>query len=195
MNIFKAIKRQIAAFGKNNSPLTLLNEPIDDSLISQEDIRSAMEVFGLQLLTDINSDYKMFLESKNLSEFHFIKENGINGFAIDCYRYDLTIEDWRCLQIFCLNQLKEIKYILHVNQVSTKSRQQNLITTYKYYLKPSLKLMTEIPSEQLFGNMTLELILQNSKPFRFLLHANYYSDRNYKNEKKFQLLLNFLEKG
>lgn len=195
MNLYQSIKRQIAAFGKKNTPIVLLNEPIDDSLISEEDIRNTMEVFGFQLFTDINSNYISFIDNQNQTDFHFIKQNGINGFAIDCFSYDLSVKEWRHLQIFCLQKIKNLQYIMHVNKVNSKSQQKHLITTYKYYLKPSLKLMMDIPSEQLYGNISLELVLQNSKPFRFLLHANYYSDRNYKKEKTFKDLLAYLDQS
>jgi len=193
VNLYQSIKRQIAAFSKKNAPVALLSEPIDDSLISEEDIRKTMEVFGFQLFIDIHSDYIDFIDNQNQTDFHFIKQNGINGFAIDCFRYDLSVEDWRHLQVYCLQKIKHLQYIVHVHKVNSKSNQQHLMTTYKYYLKPSLKLMMDIPSEQLYGNISLELILQNSKPFRFLLHANYYSDRNYKKEKSFQHLLDYLD--
>lgn len=193
MNLYQAIKRQIEAFGKKNAPVTLLNETIDDSLVSQEDIQNTMEAFGFQLFADIHSDYVKFLGTSEQTDFHFIKQNGINGFAIDCFSYNLTVDEWRSLQLYCLQKIKSLHYIMHVNKVSSKSKQQHLVSTYKYYLKPSLKLMTEIPSEQLYGNISLEIILQNSKPFRFLLHANYYSDRNYKKEKDFIQLLKFLD--
>lgn len=195
MNLYQSIKRQIAAFGKKNAPVALLSETIDDSLISEEDIRKTMEVFGFQLFTDIHSNYRDFIESQNQMDFHFIKQNGINGFAIDCFRYDASVEDWRHLQLYCLQEIKKLKYIMHVHKVSSKSNQKHLMTTYKYYLKPSLKLMMDIPSEQLYGNISLELILQNSKPFRFLLHANYYSDRNYKKEKSFEHLVDYLDQA
>jgi len=195
VNIFQSIRNQINAFNKKNKHFILLKEPINDSLVSENDIQNVMEVFGFQLFTDIRSNYIDFLETAEQTDFHFIKQNGINGFAVDCFAYDLSVEEWRHIQVFCLQMIKNLQYVMHVNKVYSKSNQKQLVTTYKYYLKPSLKLMMDIPSEQLFGNISLELILQNSKPFRFLLHANYYSDRNYKKEKSFIQLLDFLDQA
>lgn len=190
MKLFDAIFRQIQAKNKTKNKFRLLREKIDDSAYSEDLISQSYERYGRDLLNDVLQHYKDYVHSDQTnSKFHFIKQNGITGFAIDAYKFDLEISDWRLLQLHCLNCLKQQHYIVHLNQLETKKNGDDLLTSYKYYLKPSIKLMTTIPSEQLYGNISIELILQNDDVFRFLLQANYYSDRNYKKEKKFSTLL------
>jgi len=45
---------------------------------------------------------------------------------------------------------------------------------------------------QLYGNVSIELVLQNSQVFRFIFRTNYYSDRNYEEVKDFNDLLHLM---
>lgn len=193
MKLFEAIRKQLRAKARTQSSnFSLIREEIDDSGISETQVLEAYQYFGHDLLQKVYEGYMSFLQAESFdTSFHFIKQNGISGFAIDCYKYDLSISQWRKLQLHCHNCLKKKNYITHVRQLETKHELDNIKSSYKYYLKPSIKLMTSIPSEQLYGNLSIELLLQNDEAFRFLVHANYYSDRNYKKEQKFNDLLDF----
>lgn len=193
MKLFEAIRRQLSARKKAKSNFSLIKEEIDDSVMSSFQVEEAFSKFGKELLEKVHANYQIFLEDEAIDpQLHFIKQNGITGFAVDCYTFNYSLTDWRLLQLHCLNCLVEKNYIIKLKQVETRHQTDNIKTSYKYYLKPSIKLMTSIPSEQLFGNMSLELLLQNGEVFRFLLHANYYSDRNFKKQQNFIDLLNFL---
>ena len=193
MKLLEAIFKQIQAKNKKKNEFSLIREKIDDSDIMDFEIVDVYNLIGKNLFQQILANYQSFLETEtNDKRFHFIKQNGISGFAIDCYKFDLHLSDWRLVQLHCLHRLKQEKYIVHLNQLETKNQGDHLKTSYKYYLKPSIKLMTSIPSQQLYGNVSIEIVVQNDKVFRFLLHANYYSDRNYKKEKEFLQLLESL---
>ena len=193
MKLFEAIFKQIQAKNKKKDDFSLIREKIDDSSIEDFEVVDAYHSFGNELFQEVLINYQAFLQADPLdNRFHFIKQNGISGFAIDCYKFDHHLSDWRLLQLHCLNVLKQEKYIVHLNQLETKNQGDNLKTSYKFYLKPSIKLMTSIPSQQLYGNVSIEILVQNDEVFRFLLHANYYSDRNYLKEKNFLSLLKSL---
>lgn len=193
MKLFEAIFKQVQAKNQKKNNFSLIREKIDDSEIMDFEVVDAYHSFGNELLREILLNYEAFLQAKAIdNRFHFVKQNGINGFAIDCYKFDHHLTHWRLLQLHCLNKLKQQKYIVHLNQLETKNQGDNIMTSYKFYLKPSIKLMTSIPSQQLYGNVSIEIVVQNDDVFRFLLQANYYSDRNYKKEKKFESLIQSL---
>ncbi|WP_235296698.1 hypothetical protein [Portibacter marinus] len=62
--------------------------------------------------------------------------------------------------------------------------------TLRYYLKPKLKY--KIEGEQLFGNITLELIKSGGKPTYIMLKCTWYSDSNFKAAKNFSELFRVL---
>ncbi len=161
--------------------------------MSTEDSMNSMQNWGFQMIDDVAISYIDFLSSnKGTQKFNFIKQNGINGFALELTKCAPTVHEWRNFQFYCKQKLLKANYIAHIQEVSSKSDIGILYTNYKYYLKPSIKLMTEIPSTQLFGNISLDLIIRNEQPFRFLLKANYYSDRNYQKEQSFQEIFSLL---
>lgn len=193
MDWFDSIKRQISGLRKKQNNPVFLKEKLDDNTMNTEDSMETMQDWGFQMIDDVAISHIDFLSSnKGTSAFNFIKQNGINGFALELTKFDQKAGEWRNFQFYCKQKLLKAKYIAHVQEVSSKSDIGNLYINYKYYLKPSIKLMTEIPSVQLFGNITLELIMRNEKPFRFLLKANYYSDRNYQKEQAFQEIFSLL---
>jgi hypothetical protein len=193
LNWFDSIKKQISALrNKENNPI-FLKEQLNDKSMNTEDSLKSMQNWGFQMIDDVAISYIDFLSSnKGTQKFNFIKQNGINGFALELSKFSYNSSDWRNFQFYCKEKLLEAKYIAHVKEVSSKSDVGNLYITYKYYLKPSIRLMTEIPSVQLFGNISLDLIIKNEQPFRFLLKANYYSDRNYQKEQAFQEIFSLL---
>lgn len=58
-----------------------------------------------------------------------------------------------------------------------KNKRTYLETTEKYYLKPPIQ--AKPPIDQKYGNILLELVLQDDKPMIIKVMANIYSDRLY----------------
>ena len=195
MKWYDNIKKQVLGQRKQQTNPIFLKEKFDDSSINIEEAANIMDKWGYELVNDVAISYMDFLSSKKRSPtFHFIKQNGINGFGLELKKFQFSTKKWRKFQFYVKENLKKSGYIVHLQEVTSKSDVGNLFTTYRYYMKPSLKLMTSIPSEQLFGNITLDLILRNEQPFRLLLKANYYSDRNYKAEKDFKDIFEILRR-
>lgn len=191
--LFKAINKQIKQKKKVEPSSPLLTEAIDDSEIQQILVDNAADHFGKELLENIKNHHAERQKNKDSSStFHFINQRGIIGFAVDAKKYKHSFEDWRRFQIYCSEKVLEIGYVMRVKQIETKTQMGNLTSTYRYYLKPSIKAMKTLPMDQLYGNVSIELILQNSEVFRFIFRTNYYSDRNYQEAKDFGELLHLV---
>ena len=73
----------------------------------------------------------------------------------------------------------EHRYIVKVSDIKSTHINNILQKTYRYYHKPSLKIQQTSPINQLFGNITSELILRDDEPYMLRVMAHKYSDRNY----------------
>ncbi len=191
--LYQAITRQIKQKKKHQAPQPLLTEPINDEDISQFEAEQAGRNFGNHLLTQIRDEYHAKESGQPTGgAFHFINQRGIVGFALDAKRYKHGLQDWRHFQVFCSQRILDLGYVMRVKQIETQTCMDNLTSTYRYYLKPSIKGMKSLPMDQLYGNVSIELVLQNSEVFRFIFRTNYYSDRNYQEVRDFKELLHLM---
>lgn len=128
-------------------------------------------------LEAVASSYRHKLSSQSslldIEVFHSPYANGIviypsNGeyrlsiaFLMEHIREKLELSDYR---------------LVHADRKMTE-RGRVVTAIEKYYLKPPLS--AEIPIEQKFGNVILELNYENDRPVKFRMMANIYSDRLY----------------
>lgn len=193
LKILDLLKKQFRSKEKKSPKVPLLREALEDIKISYEDINFWYIKEAASLGEEILKNYHSFLsKEKYASHFNFYKENGINALSLDIAPGKLSFDQCRKLMSYIVLSLKEEKYIIQLNDVSTDTQADNINCTYRYYLKPSHKLMTSLPADQLYGNITVELKLKNDLPYRFLLKSNYYSDQNYKDPRSYKSLLNYL---
>jgi hypothetical protein len=84
------------------------------------------------------------------------------------------------------DEVVDTGYILK-NSEREYSEKQN---TLRYYLKPRLKYKVE--QEQLFGNITLELLKSDGKAKYIMMKCTWYVDRNFKDASDYKELLKVL---
>ena len=108
--------------------------------------------------------------------------------------YTLSIQDYRFWQHNISEILREEKYILNLADVRSHQKANWIELIYRYYLKPSAKLRQAPKAEQLYGNISIELILRDDKPYMFRLLANSYSDQNFHKPIEFYELINKIVK-
>jgi hypothetical protein len=71
-----------------------------------------------------------------------------------------------------------------------KEKRTHIETLEKYYLKPPLS--TQIPIDQMYGNIMIELLKHDEEEIRLKVLVNVYSDRNYTQAGNFHDLMSFL---
>jgi len=189
----KAIRDQLKLRYRKAKPIRLLDGKIEDFPLTFSEM---LEIEGLivkDLMFLILENYNNFLQKETIKRgYHFINQNGITACAIDLPQLKYNFDEWRKCQRYCSQKLTENGYVPYIKQTENKNIQGSLHNTIRYYLKPSYKNMASLPADQIYGNISLELVLVNDKLFRFILRANYYSDRNYQKEKPFTELLQLL---
>ena len=92
---------------------------------------------------------------------------------------EYSLQDYRSLQHALSMRLVDYRYIIKVSDMKSSFVSNQLQMTYRYYQKPSLKIQQTSPINQLFGNITSELILKDDEPYMLRVMAHKYSDRNY----------------
>lgn len=140
------------------------------------------------------AEYKKIKSNIKCAFFHF--KTGTQGFC-DPIQYmdkdnskgfvillaklkdEYTLQDYRALQHSLTLRLIEHRYIVKVSDIRSYRVADQLQKTYRYYHKPSLKIQQTSPINQLFGNITSELILKDDEPYMIRVMAHKYSDRNY----------------
>ncbi|HOY13665.1 MAG TPA: hypothetical protein PLY70_11015 [Saprospiraceae bacterium] len=134
--------------------------------------------------------WKLGLSVKD--QFYFMNNDKISAIAFDCKPKAFDhIQSMKFISVVG-NKIKEMNYIIKLADVMTRSRDENIETIYKIYLKPSHRLQIEEKAKQLYGNLQIEYLLINNKPMRISLKASKYSDQNYAEALPFEQLLEML---
>lgn len=93
--------------------------------------------------------------------------------------YKLNTWDYRFMQHHISDLLKEEKYVLNLADVRSRSKGNGVEKIFKYYLKPSVRLRQAPKAQQIYGNVSIEVILRDDFPYMFRFLANSYSDQNF----------------
>ncbi len=94
------------------------------------------------------------------------------------------------LMEYIRERLEEEGYrLVHADRKLTEKGKE-VYSLEKYYLKPPLS--PDIPIDQLFGNVIVELSFRNNKPSKFKMIVNIYSDRLYQKPRQFEDLIYLL---
>jgi len=177
------------------------NQPIlhDKIIRSAEELAAYEKWKGLmvkkQLMDWLETEYANFLKDGQPIDksIMFLDTVSSKGFAI---RFsELRYNAMQANQLF--DYLKEriltLNYKAYGADIKTYTKGENIESTAKYYLKPSLKnMLSGPPFNQEFGNISIELICQNDLPTLLKFSATVYNDRSYQPAKHFGTLMRHL---
>ena len=189
MSFFNSIARKIFPPGKKVS--------IHEVLKRSDSFKAAFEKWKVE------DGSKVLIE--NLQGSYFLKLSGVapeNDIEIftSAYSNGLTIYPGEngnipleMIMELMKNELLLLGYRL-VNSDRRITEDNNKIQTIeRYCCKPPIA--KEMPMDQYFGNILIELFLTDQAPVRLKLMANIYSDRLYDTPKEFTDLINYLFGG
>ncbi len=112
-----------------------------------------------------------------------------NGFILYARKQDKELP-FEFLMEYLRDKLEEEGYRLVHSDRKIHESGKKVEKLEKYHLKPPIS--SEVPIDQLYGNIIIELFHKNNIPDRIRLMANVYSDRLYKEPKNFGDLINVL---
>ena len=120
----------------------------------------------------------------------FLNTPSSKGFAV--HFKESFIENHHAVHLF--DYLKEkvltLNYRPQVQDSRTWSDKNAVQTVDRYYLKPRTSKTADGKINQIFGNITIELLHKDNVPFNLKFQATAYNDRLYQPADDFQLLMN-----
>lgn len=168
---------------KEGKPLQLIKESFDHKEWDQ----TANDWLTTDQYTKLKSKIKCaffhFKTGNNgfCDPIQYMDKDNSKGFVIllSKMQKDYSLQDYRSLQHAISLRLVGHRYIIKVSDIKSTHVANQLQKTYRYYHKPSLKIQQTSPINQLFGNITTELILRDDEPYMLRVMAHKYSDRNF----------------
>ena len=133
----------------------------------------------------VKNRFKDYDEEKiqNDKNIFFFNNESTFAFRINAEVLDLSPHT---LWNYWKDEILDCGYVLKNSESVLKDK----LTTQRYYLKPRLKFKVE--KEQLYGNITLELIKSEALPKYIMLKCSWYSDRNFNDAQPFGELVKIL---
>jgi len=151
------------------------------------------------ILDDVAEAYRNYLirEQNDATAVDIMLGPSSNGWILHCKDYDFTAVEYKHLLYLLQQRLTEYGYIVNMADIRSRERSTYIETIYRHYLKPSLRHMTTkgAQANQLYGNVTMELVSRDGNPYIVKLLANSYTDQNYQAAGDFSELMQILTTG
>lgn len=137
------------------------------------------------IVEEILSEFR--IPKPDFQRYSVYKSTQSNGFYVLCENFLDTKTS-----VFLMERIKEgildLNYYQNHSSKEVYEERNNIKEKLVYYFKYKVK-NYELPLDQSYGNIHLEMLSINDKPDYIKLMANIYSDRNYKDALEFEDLL------
>lgn len=136
-------------------------------------------------------------ENENVSLFRVIHSGSTNGFMLR-FLADTEPAHFRHLFDFLKDQVKKLKYVPYTSDVRTYDREKHVERIERHYLKPSWRILNtkEVNDSgkmnQLYGNITIELVYHDDVPQFLKFVSQHYSDSKFSDPKPFSELIRLI---
>lgn len=151
------------------------------------------------LKTLLKNGYRDFLirSVNDETATDFLQSPSSNGWVLQCQQLSFGVADYRHLMYLIQKRLKEKRYIMNVADIQSRQKANWIEQVYRHYLKPSARMQMSDnaagqKAQQLFGNITMELISRDDKPYVLKLLAHNYSDQHYAEVDDFSELMELI---
>jgi len=121
--------------------------------------------------------------------FHVYNSDQSNGFFFN-YHMEFESEEFSYLLDYFKETVVDLGYTVYTSDTKYKDLESGVQKIDRHYLKPTQE-GSEMPMDQKYGNVLIELFVLNDEVQYLKLMANIYSDRNFTEPKPFS---EFLEK-
>lgn len=136
-------------------------------------------------------------ENENVSLFRVIHSGSTNGFMLR-FLAETDPLHFQHLFDFLKDQVKTLQYLPYTSDVRTFDRENFVERIERHYLKPSWRTLNtkEVNDSgkmnQLYGNITVELVYQNDIPQFIKFVCHHYSDSKFSEPKPFTELVRLI---
>jgi len=202
VKLWDFLKPKIKKEEKRSSELSFLHEQVS---LKSYDLISFQEWKETKCLPDIqrliSTSYSNFLITQNAKQasLSFLDTKVSSGLIIHCPITSFSKQDLMHVMYFFYLKFEEKGYVLNLADVKSRQKSSWVENIYRHYLKPSLRLEklngTNGPVlNQLYGNISIELVSRDDIPYQLKLLANNYHDQNYAPAQDFSDLIEWITK-
>ena len=145
-----------------------------------------------QLMNWVHDQYAIYLVDEHATDggIAFLNTPSSNGFMVYFHKTQYSKRD----AVHFLDYLKNcvqasLNYRKQISDTRTYNRPNWVESTQKHYLKPRLNFASVGDFEQQYGNILIELVFRNDKPYQLKFQTTIYHDRKFKTAGTFQDLM------
>jgi hypothetical protein len=191
MDIF-AYFRSLFQQSRESSPSKpLVHELIVRTEAEKQDYVRWKETLVFKRLRDwLQEQYVLFLhQPEQLAEtVEFLHTPSSKGFAVFFSKTRYSGREATHFFDFLKERVLDLEYRVQVSDVRSYERPDWVETVQRHYLKPRPQMNEAGKLRQRFGNITIELILRNDRPFQLRLRATAYKDHLFQEPEDFRQL-------
>ncbi len=149
-----------------------------------------------RLLDWLHDQYSVFrIAPADIDEgIDFLNTPSSKGFVIHFNKTNYSLRDVTHLLDFFKERVLTMEYHPQLSDTRTFQRKDWVETVERYYLKPKPQWQTEGKFRQLFGNILIEMVLRDDRPWQLKLSATVYNDHKFEAADNFESLLPILLK-
>lgn len=139
----------------------------------------------------LNHEFDQWLLSSNnkIRGINFLKTPSSNGFVVFYDQLNYSQKGILYFFDYCKQKVLDLNYKASLSDLRTFNKAKYVETIQRHYLKPRIKLILEEKSNQLFGNVNIELISRDGKYHQMKFSATTYNDKKYEEGRSFEELM------
>ena len=192
MNVWDFFKNYFQEAEKSSSSNPLIHESIERDEKELQAYRAWKESLEHRRCIDwLNGQYAIWqiLPNEVNDAILFLDTPSSKGFAVHFKESTIKQEHTSHLFDYLKEKVLMLNYRTQVSDTRTWSGKKAVETVDRYYLKPRTSKTEEGKINQLFGNITIELLHRDNVPFNLKFRATAYNDRLYQPADDFQILM------
>ena len=198
--LWNLLRGRVKAAEKQRATVPFLHESVDLKQYPVADFLSwhsgPVHTEMIQLLKEGYRDF-LIRSTNDQTPADFLQSPSSNGWVLQCQQLSYTAQDYKHLMYLIQERLKGKRYIMNVADVRSRQKANWIEQVYRHYLKPSARLQMSDnaagqKAKQLYGNITIELIARDDKPYVLKLLAHNYADQHYAEADHFSELMELI---
>lgn len=179
---------------KSSAKQAFIHEVIQRTEAEKSDYEFWKKTFVKRQLVDwLNNQYSRYLmDANDIDEaIDFLNTTSSKGFVLHFKKMGYNKTEIIHFFDFLKERVLTLAYRSYTSDFRSYYKDNQVETTQRHYLKPRINFQstTGQPSNQLFGNINIELLLRNEEPIQLKFSATSYNDRKFKKADHFEALM------
>jgi len=191
-NIWNQIKGLFSQVEESSAIRPAIHEVIVRTKEEQEDYEYWKNTLVRRRLSDwLGHQYALYqtLPDDTDEAIDFLNTPSMKGFVIHFHQTQYSRRDALHFLDFLKEKVIHLPYRTQLSDVRTYSKPNWVESIQKHYLKPRTKFEEGVKINQQYGNISIDLLLRDDRPYHLRFSATSYSDHLYEEAKDFEELV------